>query len=403
MASIKFRLIKESNPNIYVRFTDGRNIDYQMKTNYTISPNRWNFDKQTFKSNTAENRSYSEKLLKYENDILDAYEKLELHEKQSSKWLKNFINPPIQQFVPPNELVKYFDYYINIKKNEVAQSTIKKYNVVKHLLERLETDTSTIIDIKDVNNEFKEIFVSYCLDNHYADGTIQRSVKFIKTICLHAKGNNIVVSNQIQDFKFSTTKSRLKPIYLTFEELELIDSFDYSESLENVKDWLLISCYTGQRVSDFLRFKTDMINKRDGKPYIEFKQQKTKKLMAIALHKKVIEILNKRNGEFPKRISDQNYNLYIKEVCKIAGLSQRVKGSLKKEIEKGVFRKVEDYYEKWELTSSHIGRRSLASNFYSIIPTSLLMSMTGHSTERQFLEYIGKSEVDSAMQIHNYF
>ena len=29
---------------------------------------------------------------------------------------------------------------------------------------------------------------------------------------------------------------------------------------------------------------------------------------------KVKQILNKRNGEFPRRISDQKFNKYIKEV-----------------------------------------------------------------------------------------
>ena len=29
--------------------------------------------------------------------------------------------------------------------------------------------------------------------------------------------------------------------------------------LVNAKDWLLIACYTGQRVSDYLRFTSSMI------------------------------------------------------------------------------------------------------------------------------------------------
>ena len=55
------------------------------------------------------------------------------------------------------------------------------------------------------------------------------------------------------------------------------------------------------------------------------------------------------------------------------------------------------------LVSSHIGRRSFASNNYGKIPTSFLMYITGHTTEAMFLTYIGKSNKDIAMELTNYF
>ena len=60
-------------------------------------------------------------------------------------------------------------------------------------------------------------------------------------------------------------------------------------------------------------------------------------------------------------------------------------------------------YSKNELVTSHIGRRSFATNNYGKIPTPLLMSATGHTTEKMFLEYIGKTETDRAMQLAEYF
>ena len=66
-------------------------------------------------------------------------------------------------------------------------------------------------------------------------------------------------------------------------------------------------------------------------------------------------------------------------------------------------RKVSGVYPKYELVSSHIGRRSLASNFYGKIPTSYLIYITGHGSEAQFLNYIGKSNKDLALEIGNYF
>ena len=172
--------------------------------------------------------------------------------------------------------------------------------------------------------------------------------------------------------------------------------------LENARDWLIISCYTGQRISDFLRFTKEMIRIEDGKSLLEFTQKKTGKVMTVPLHKKVLEILKKRNGEFPRSISDQRYNDYIKVVCKEAKLNEKIQGGLQMKTDNGV-RKVSGKYHKWELVTSHIGRRSFATNFYGKIPTTYLIYITGHSSEAMFLNYIGKSNKDLAMEISNYF
>ena len=71
--------------------------------------------------------------------------------------------------------------------------------------------------------------------------------------------------------------------------------------------------------------------------------------------------------------------------------------------ESKIYRKVTGTYQKWELVSSHIGRRSFATNFYGEIPTVLLMSATGHTTEAMFLEYIGKTQTQQAKELAKYW
>ena len=133
---------------------------------------------------------------------------------------------------------------------------------------------------------------------------------------------------------------------------------------------------------------------------IEFRQIKTGKLMAIPLSSAVKKILAKRKGEFPKYVSSQDYNIYIKTICKTAGLTELVKGS---KINKDILRKESGHFPKFELVTSHIGRRSFATNFYGVIPTPLLMNATGHTTEKSFLEYIGKTETEMAKHLAFYF
>lgn len=64
--------------------------------------------------------------------------------------------------------------------------------------------------------------------------------------------------------------------------------------------------------------------------------------------------------------------------------AQKYNGKIKRK-ETGIF-------PKYAVIASHDLRRSFATNFYSKIPTPLLMNMTGHSRETTFLKYIGLEE-----------
>jgi integrase len=132
--------------------------------------------------------------------------------------------------------------------------------------------------------------------------------------------------------------------------------------------------------------------------------------MTIPISKEVRKILTKRNGEFPRAISDQKYNDYIKDVCKLAEINKICEGKKRISIApKGVkptksdYRDVVGEFKKWELVSSHIGRRSFATNYYGKVPTTFLINITGHSSEKMFLNYIKKSNKDLALESYDYF
>lgn len=52
---------------------------------------------------------------------------------------------------------------------------------------------------------------------------------------------------------------------------------------------------------------------------------------------------------------------------------------------------------KYEFVTSHIMRRSFASNYYGKIETPLPMNITGYSKESTFLTYIGKHQNKDAL------
>jgi hypothetical protein len=347
-----------------------------------------------------------------ENLILDSF-KANRPEAITKDWLQIKIDlyyDPKKHDAPteviPTNLIEYFDHYIKYKENYPSDVLIRKYRVLQKKLMRFQTYRNKPILIKDVNKRFKLEFSEYCESQQYSRITIQRDFAEVKTICIDARSKGIETSLELDKLSFPRLKAT--NVFLTFDEITAIENIEESkltDSLDNAKDWLIISCFTAQRISDFMRFTKDMIRIENGKSLIEFTQKKTGKIMTLPLHPKVIGILEKRNGSFPYAISDQKYNDYIKKVCEIAEITQIVKGSKKIETapESGVYRKVTKDYRKCDLVSSHIGRRSFASNFYGTIPTTYLIYVTGHSTEVMFLNYIGKSNKDLAMEITNYF
>jgi integrase len=410
MASINLLIQSKKSPAvIYVRLRDGRTLDIKGKTNYHIDPVNWDEAEQRPTKKALKDihiANLDTDLATLKTDLLKEYNKSKGAKVVDALWLKDFVNPPQVGVKYTDKLVDYIDTFIDFKRSEVKNATIVKCNVIKHLLERYQKHTKSTLYIRDIDTKFKMDFEKYSISIGYAPNTTARNIRFIKTFCKHAKANGVETHHQLDSIKAKYYK--VESIYLTpieIESIEKIESKDLTEGLENARDWLLISCYCGQRVSDFLRFDKSMIRyEKDKKgvlkPLIEFTQVKTDKIMTIPLHRKIMEILKKYNGGFPKKISDQKYNEHIKKVCKAAKIEELINGVKFDPITK---KKVEKLYEKCELVSSHIGRRSFASNNYGIIPTSFLMFITGHTTEGMFLTYIGKSNKDIAMELTNYF
>ncbi len=314
-------------------------------------------------------------------------------------WLKQ----SIQEYyypIPTQEetLTGYWQYYSELKKHE--DSAVKKFKLASLLnrLKAIDSQAGKTHRLDEVNETYLSIFVSWHKEYGFAHGTIMRDFKWIRTVCRHAAGNGFQLHPQFASLHVKAGKEKNPTIYLDSREIGLVRNLsNLPDYLDNVRDWLLVACTTGQRVSDFMRMAPSMIRKDDkGRRFIDLTQEKTGAHVTIPLLPEVAELLNKRKGNFPRAISDQKFNEYAKEVCKRAGIDTIIKV---KKREDNQYKEGE--YPKYDLISSHVGRRSFASNFYGIIPTSLLKNITGHSTEQMLLKYIGKTSNDTAADAYD--
>jgi hypothetical protein len=420
MATVNFlyRSTRNKAPlNLRLLFRyDGNDYVIGGRTQEVVSKTYWiqYHDKQRIKDIEIRNMQVevTNNLNGLENYILDHFRKtspLQITKKWLKERIEEYYNPDSLNKSIPTDFISYIDYYLDYRKNEITTSNVKKVNTLKNKLSRFEKEYGRTVLIMDINEDFKKDYVTFSEEHQYSQNTQQRELVLIKTICFHARHMGLKTHHQLDGLKLQ--RETVKHIYLTPEEIDKLEKLKLEHDyLKNARDWLLISYYTGQRVSDFMRFKPSMIREEDGKYFLEFRQKKTKKLMSIPFSSKARAVYANHNGNFPRPISSQKYNDYIKKVCEEAKLNDEVKGKKRVCIAPdGVKPKASDYrdvektYKKWELVSSHIGRRSFATNYYGKVPTTLLMNITGHGSEKMFLNYIKKSNKDLAIEAYKYF
>lgn len=413
MATISFQLIGNTDyKSIYITLSMGRNETYKKNTGYKIKAEDWSKDKNRPKQTLSELKNLKTGLDNLQTSIYkNLNNAIDKNETINGDWLQSQLNK-IQNKTNKTEInenlfLNYFQIYIDKLPNKVTKgyrgvsaNTISKLNSVKNLITEYETTQKKKLFIKDIEHTFQTEFVDYlAYKKNYSTNYIGSIIKVVKTVCLDAKINGIEVNPFLDRIK--SFKESIEIITLSFHELEKINNTHFNNDyLSNARDWFIIGCYIGQRVSDLLNLTHENIICRSGKELIELTQSKTKKRIVIPIHPIVKDILNKRNGNFPRKISDQKFNKYIKEVAKLSGITEIIEGKINNP---ETNRKEKGKFEKWQLITSHTCRRSFATNYYGDIPTPLLISITGHSTENQFLEYIRKSETDNALQIAEYW
>lgn len=413
MATIRFYLQSKKNPaSIFVSLSVSYGNVFKRKTGYFVNPAKWSKKTNLPLQNDEELKNLETSLTKLSTKI-----KENLNEATKNKidisgdWLQEQIDTihgkvkKTDADLLVNSIQSYIDFLPRKKlrngKRGATVRSIGRYKVVKNKIVLFEKYRKKKILIKHVGLDFIEEFEKYLTDYEKLNvNTVGRYIKFLKTICLWALNSKKIQAhpelNQIRGYSEKAFK-----VFLTFDELETIENTNFKRTaLENAKDWLIIGSYIGQRVSDLLILTKDNLTVRNSLELIELTQIKTGKRVAIPLHPKVKEILNKRNGNFPENISAQIFNLHLKDLCKLAEINEPTEGA---KFDADTKRKVKGTYPKYELITSHVCRRSFASNFYGDIPTPLLMSITAHSTEKMFLEYIGKTSNDYAIQLAEYW
>jgi site-specific recombinase XerD len=409
---MNIKIIIKSN-NLYCRLISGRQIDLCKKIGITIDAEHWDAKnekiKNTYKFGNKD--KINSKIFLLKSKITDKYNYDNINgEVIDTSWLELAIDEAFGRATKSTGktenwkiyFLEFCKHWLDYESSQTNQTAINHYKVFVdlHLTNYLKSNSLSKVKIKEVTNKTIESFVDYLLEKNYSPESTKRHATRFKFFLNRAENMNLEVNKSYKEpIKVAQEKEAVKEIYLNEKEIESIYKIDYSKNLmlDNIRDNFIIGLCTGLRVSDFNN-NMNQTNIIDG--FIEIKTKKTSTAVAIPLHKYIVEILNKRNGNLPKKVNDVQFNISIKNICQQAKINENTLGLL---FDAKTKRNKLDYYPKYKLVSSHICRRSFATNLFGKVPNYVIQAVGGWSTERMMLHYIKKSNREQAEELKKYW
>ncbi len=404
MATINYRIKSKENKevSIYVYFRPSGSSVISTKTGYTVNPKNWSIPKKRAKASDPHLHNLN---ISLDNLVTHLSQSLNYDNQQGveidNKWLKKKVDE-FNNKVPVSDN-SYLLNFLNLsierldlkRANDGSQGlkkdTIKSYYSFRKNLMIYENTIGYKIKFNALDKGFIDDFFSWLKkENKFADSYIRKLMQMFKRLLKDAQIEDIPVSvNPDLIGKEYMFKSEKIINVITEEDfLKLAKTKGLPDYLENTRKWVLIGLMIGQRVSDLLKLKKEMIRfEKENLAMIDILQQKTKTPVTVPVENH--HVLNLLRSNLPYKISDQRFNEYIKEVFKRAGIDNKISGYKKN---KETNRKELMTGPKYEFITSHDLRRSFASYFYDKgKPVNTIMKITGHKRESTFYEYIGRN------------
>ena len=284
--------------------------------------------------------------------------------------------------------------YISDKRKEVNHTTGKKLscgtlynhqNAFNRLLQFAESKNIKIT-WSLFTKDFERDFTSWMTEKGFTPNTIATQYSIIKVWLTEAEKRNLIEDKSFHHYRTSTHD--VENIYLAEDEINRLYELDISDliadngqsQIEETRDLFIIGCWTGLRYSDYGSLPTI----KDDEMIVKVHTRKTNKTVIIPLHPMVKAIYNKYDGKLPQPIDKGKAMKHIRKCAEKAGITtpitlNKTKGGMC----------VSRTQPKYKYIMNHTARRSFATNMYlKGVPSISIMSITGHTTEANFMKYI---------------
>lgn len=218
---------------------------------------------------------------------------------------------------------------------QIVNRTVTRYKATqKYFVEFLtEKYNKTDIALASLEYSFVKEFDHFVRTKKAcAHNTTVKYIKNLKKVIKMAVEYGWLEKDPFAKFKQKSQPVNRSP--LDTDELKKIENLKFDTTrLENVRNWVLFSCYTGLAYTDISTLKSEHITRdNDGSYWINKPRNKTKVMSKIYLFPKALAIIDSYRGNplaerdgtvFPK-MSNQRLNAYLKEIGDLAGIKKKL-------------------------------------------------------------------------------
>ena len=428
---------------------NGKAVAFRAKSRIFVSPERWDTkegtiqtDIRTTKIMSAQKRKEVEaekQALQETSDNLSALiseiksKFLATPVEQITKeWLEDVIDRyrfPEKYEVKEEKLAFFATLDLFLNKHKLSEVRKKNFRVIYRALQRFEMWNKTTLDLDTITQETLRDFEEFlrtentffqkdeqskkwsCINEDYkvvyeaypetrtpqarGQNTINDIFTKLRTFYLWCIDNGKTTNNPFRHYKIEECVYGT-PYYITIEERNQLYNADLSArpQLAIQRDIFVFQCLVGCRVGDLYRFtKANVINGA-----IEYIARKTRDNRAItvrvplnAIAQEILERYADYGGDkLLPFISEQKYNIAIKEAFKLAGITRivTVRNPTTGEEEQRPIN---------EIASSHLARRCFVGNLYKQVKDpNLVGALSGHKQgSKAFTRY---REIDEEMK-----
>lgn len=358
-----------------------------------VSKKDWNNKTQRLRKSAKNHSSINSYLDSIQRRINNQRRRLVMDGNLSSYEIEKFVNNMLG--IQKVDFYGMWDQIIAEKErmttSQDRNSNGRKYRNIKNKLYSFNPK----LTFSDITEDMLHRWVGHLYDEYgMSTNTVARSIKFVNTFMKETMKRGYHNNDVCQHFSIKSVEITLP--YLDKEEIERIyKTKGKLPHLENARLLLLKGCYTGQRFSDWDKIQPDRVMSINNADYINLSQNKTKHPVLLPLHPKLYKVIHTPHDQ----ISLQKFNDYIKVYCKDIGLDQAfIKNTYKQN------KPQQKVYKKYELVSSHIGRRSFACNsILEGINDTLIMKVGGWKSYSSFKRYVQLCSTDGLDQFAGAF
>lgn len=296
-----------------------------------------------------------------------------------------------------NEVVNFIEELIEerAKLTGFTKGTVKHYKSVKNRIINYQETYQKDLKFKHINLDFFYKFSALLTKRGQNTNTASKTVKTLKVFLNEAAERGLNKFTDYKSKKFAIVEEKIENTYFNLEEIEILFKYQFDlERLEKVKDLFILGCCTGLRFSDLIRINKTHIRTIGKISVLDVFTGKTKKRVIIPIHPYTRLILEKYDYDIPT-ITNQKFNQYIKEVCRIAGFTEIIYLTKNKSGEQ-----LSIPFEKCEAISTHTCRRSFITNLKQKGESNdRIKRMTGHTTSKQLNKYDKTTLEENALKM----